>query len=120
MKVSDVYPSQWLRAADIEDPIRETIKSVTMEEIVQGESKAVMHFMGHTKPLVLNKSKSNAIAAVYGDDTDAWTGKQIKLIRTQVLYQGKMVDSIGVILPKAQLAPVPDPAKAAEPDDVPF
>jgi hypothetical protein len=59
---------------------------------------------------VTNKTNAMAIAAKYGDETNAWNGAEIELYSTLVSFQGQMVDAIRVRMA------VPD----ATADEVPF
>ena len=130
MKIDELYPSRWLKAADVVRPILATIKSVTVEEVAEGEEKPILNFLGDTKPMVLNRTNSASVAELYGEDTDAWTGKQVVLFSTKVQFQSKLVDAIRVRAPKPQATAPSRPAPArsskaaealpAESDDVPF
>lgn len=118
MKVDDLHPSIFLKASDIPQPVLASILKVSIEEVFD-EQKPVLRFIGNNlKPMVLNKTNASTIAAIYGDETDAWQGKQIVLFSSQVPFQGKMVDSIRLRAPKARPAappPPPPPPAAADP-----
>jgi len=134
MKLTDAFPSKWLKAADLDgQPRLATIESVKLEAVEEGKpAKPVVALRGMTQGLVLNKTNGNSIAAFLGDDTDAWAGKKIVLFPTQAEFQGRMTDCIRVRAPKPQAAPAPvaatppaRPSQAAEElpaesDDVPF
>lgn len=138
MRIDELYPSRWLKAADVTRPVLATIKSVAIEEVAEGEDKPVLNFFGDLKPMVLNRTNSASIAELYGEDTDTWTGKQVVLFSTKVQFNSKLVDAIRVRAPKPQAAaPAPAAAKTAsapaparpskaaeelpaESDDVPF
>lgn len=132
-KLADMYPSRWLRATDCEDgDLILTIEDVRQEKVGMGGDdslKWVVYFHENDKGLVLNKTNSNTIAKLYGDDTDDWTGKKVVLYATEVQFQGDMVDAIRVRTkpPKAAAKPVrglatPTVAEAAAADDpdIPF
>ena len=77
MKVGAMFPSNYIRAADLQDrQITVTIDRVMMEDI-GSDHKPVVYFQGKEKGLVLNKTNTTAIAHGYGDDTDDWTGAEI-------------------------------------------
>jgi|GEM_PF-548160 len=132
MKIDELYPSRWLKAADVTQPLLATIKSVTVEEVSEGEDKPILNFLGDTKSMVLNRTNSTTIAELYGEDTDHWTGRQIVLFSTKVQFQSKLVDAIRIRAPKqpatalGKSAPIPARASkvaeelATESDDVPF
>lgn len=126
-KLSDMFPSKWLSAADLpDDGVVVQIIGIDQERVGQGqdaEDKWILSFKGAKKGLVLNKVNTNIIAKLYGDDTDEWEGKLIHLYPTETEYQGKMVDCIRVRTkaptPKAKAgaAKTPAPAPAPEPQE---
>ena len=114
MKTSDMYPSRWLKAADVARPALATIRNVTIEEVVEGEQKPVLHFAGTLKPMVLNRTNTASIAELYGEDTDGWNGKAVVLYSAKVQFQSKLVDAIRIRAPRLA-APAPAPAPAPSP-----
>lgn len=127
-RVSDMVPSKYLKASDVEDSPVLTISHVKEEVIGQGaqaDKKWILFFEEEEKGLVLNRTNINTIADLYGDDTDDWEGKKVTLFATQVDFQGKQVDAIRVRnkQPKTKERPAkPEPAAAApatHPDDNP-
>lgn len=136
MKLTDAFPSKYLKAEDLEEgDLVVRIKEAVFEEFTdpktkRPDNKPVLHFHGNdTKPLVLNKTNYKAISQVLGsDDTDDWAGKRIALYPTEVESFGEMTLGIRVRL-KAPPAPVakaatapPQAAKAvrSEDDEPPF
>jgi hypothetical protein len=101
--VSDAFPSDWLKAADLKGRERAlVIKSADMQDIGQGADasrKLVIYFERQEKGLVLNKTNANTISAMYGDDTDDWIGGEIILFPTTADFQGRRVDAIRVKIP---------------------
>lgn len=132
MNIHSVFPSNYIKAADLQGrQIDVEIARVEMEDIGD-DHKPVMYFVGKQKGLVLNKTNSNVICDLYGDETDAWNGRIITLFATKVDYQGKRVDAVRVMAPRAvqQVAVPPTrpaPTPAAPPasavlvdDQIPF
>jgi hypothetical protein len=119
MKVSQAFPSNFLKADDLQGrPAIVTIETAELEEIGQGrdkEQKLILGFRGKSKKLVCNKTNANTIAKLYGDDTDGWIGQRITIMPREVEFQGEMVLAIRVSLqaPGAAAAPAPRPAAAA-------
>lgn len=106
MKMNEIFPSQYLKAADLQGrQVTLRIESIAMEDIGD-DNKPVCYFVGKTKGLVLNRTNGGAISAAYGDDTDGWLGKEIVVYPTKVLFGGKMTDCIR-IMPPPQAAPAP-------------
>jgi hypothetical protein len=112
MKISNAFPSKYIRAADLQDRQHElTMQHVEMENIGDDDKKPVLFFAGKQKGLVLNKTNSRAIASAYGDDTDTWEGKKVILFPAMVDFRGDSVEAIRVKVPKAA------PAKTAPGDN---
>jgi hypothetical protein len=107
MKLSEVFPSKYLKAADLngKEPTAK-IREIKMEEIGQDkERRPVMYFMGTDKAMVLNKTNALTIGEHYGDDMSAWTGRQVVLFSAWVDFGGKTVQALRVRVPTAQAAP---------------
>lgn len=96
MLIDQLYPSRFLRAADLDGkPMRVTIESLKREDI-GGEQKVIMSFRDGTKALIVNKTNARAIAKALGDETGGWIGKSITLVSTVVDFKGDSVDAIRV------------------------
>jgi hypothetical protein len=131
-KVSDVYKSSYLRAADVEEPLTVTIKSASIEELGEDkEEKIVVLFKELDRGLVLNRTNADYLSMICNsDDTDAWPGHRVGLFVQPVSFKGKLVDSIRVTKPQhleaaadmakkttAKAAKTPKKQKAAAADD---
>jgi hypothetical protein len=96
MRVSDAYPSNYLKASDLQNRnIMVVIDRVEIEKIGE-DRKPVIYFRGKQKGLVANKTNCNAVAAVYGDEMDDWPGCELVLFSIWTDYQGKQVEAIRV------------------------
>lgn len=99
-KLNDLFPTNYLKAADFEDGDAVlTIKKFTQETLGQGRDAAekwIVFFKEMDKGLVLNKTNANAIAKLYGDDTDDWIGRQVTLFATEVQFKDEMVEAIRI------------------------
>ena len=97
MKISNAFPSNYLKAADLNGKaVRVTIDSVTMEKLGD-DQKAILHFVGKDKSLVLNKTNVNRIIEATGtDETDDWAGWSVVLYACKVDFQGKRVDALRI------------------------
>ena len=96
--VSDAFPSNYLKAADLNNrTIKVKIDKVVFEEVGQNkDQKPVMYFADVKKGLVLNKTNATTIGAVHGQEFEGWTGKEIELFSMMVPYQGQNVAAIRV------------------------
>lgn len=97
MRTGDVFKSSFLKAEDLAGrKVRVTIEDVTMEDLGD-DRKAVLHFVGKDKGLVLNRTNWNRLVEAMGsDESNDWHGGQVTLYQTKVDFQGKRVDSIRI------------------------
>jgi hypothetical protein len=97
MHVDQLYPSRFLRCADLNgQPMRVVIKGISRED-VSGEQKNVLSFANNAKDLILNKTNARAIAKALGcNDTKDWRGKSITLVPAVTDFKGDTVDCIRV------------------------
>ena len=113
MHVDLLYPSQYLAASDLKGrDVTLTISRMEHEQLYRKgggkEWKWVLYFremeQRHKKDprkpnkrLVLNKKKHpDAIAAIYGNETNDWIGKRITLYPTKDNFGNKLVDCIRI------------------------
>ena len=127
--INNLFPSKWIKAADLPaGGITLNIANLVMEDVDESKPPMpVIHFHGHDKGLVLNKTNGQMLAHIFGNpDTDAWVGKPVMLVSEPVQFQGRIVDAVRVKPASAQAAAVPPvqqapPApQAAAPTDAPF
>jgi len=97
MRTSDVFPSRFIKAADIGDnEVVVTVSKVEIED-VGDDRKPVVYFVGKEKGLVLNRTNWDRIAVAAGsDETDDWVGVKIQLYCEPVTYAGKTAPAIRV------------------------
>ena len=107
MKIHDVYPSQWLAAADVEDCLTVTVKGLTFAEVGRDkEQKPVLWFEEVEKGLILNKTNWNNMVLITKEaDSDDWVGHQVQLYSTKVQFGSDEVDAVKII-PLADYEPV--------------
>jgi hypothetical protein len=124
MNINGVFPSKYLKAAELNGrSYKLTISAFSIEDAGDGERKPVIHFQGAEKGLMLNKTNAFEIAAAYGEETDAWMGRQIEVFPSTTQYQGRVTPCIRVraILPAAAGVPggipgaIHDPAPPRQP-----
>ena len=96
MHIDSLYPSRFLRCADLNGrPMRVVIDGLKREDI-GGEPKVGLSFTNGTKSLILNKTNGKAIAKAIGPETGTWRGKAITLVPAQVDFRGDIVDAIRI------------------------
>ncbi len=134
MELSSIFPSKYLKAGDLKG--REPTVVIASAEIEKlgDDDKLVLYFQGKDKGIVCNRTNADRIAYMYGQNTDAWIGKEIVLYTEMVNFQGKVTEGIRVKPPakrnggNAQISSGPEakpvrqqaPADDGMDDSVPF
>lgn len=119
MKLSEAFPSNFLKADDLNGKsVVVTISEIEFDKIGKEDKtkKIILSFRGKDKKMAVNKTNATTISKLYGDDTDGWIGKPIKLVSREVEFQGETVWALRVSLEKPTLGPV-SPAAAPESDE---
>jgi hypothetical protein len=122
MRFSDMFPSRFLQASDVEEPITATIAGVQLEDMRDGESKPTLSFEGVGKRLILNKTNGSVLCELFGGDTDRWLGEAVTLFATTTDYQGRRVKCVRLRAPQKagkKAAPQPDPLADLD-EEIPF
>lgn len=111
--IDDLYPSKYLKAADLQGrALLVTIDRLAIEEVGQEkEQKPVLYLVGKQKAIVLNKTNSLAIADAHGKDYSQWRGKQVEVYPDKVTFNGEIKPCLRVRVPVAPALPE---------DDIPF
>ena len=120
---SQMIESKYIKKEDCTPPLVLTIKNCSLEDLGQGDMRWVLRFSNHPKPVVLNVTKIRQLEASYGQDTDYWLGKKVKLSHDPtVMYAGKIVGGIKLVTSNAPAAPTPPPPAAEHEfdDEIPF
>ena len=118
MRISEEFPSKYLKADDLRGrDHRVTIARVEREKMGD-DFKLVVYFNGKEKGVVLNKTNSYAIAAAYGDETNDWFGNDVILFSVMTEYGGKTTPAIRIRIPVAR-DNRPAPRQTAMADDFP-
>ena len=101
MKLSEMYPSNLLKAQDVTDAGGEmelTIENIEIKEFENDngkERKPIIHF-AEGKQMVCNKTNGNLLGEMFGDESDGWLGKKITLIVQEVDFAGKRTPAIRI------------------------
>lgn len=121
MNIDGAFPSNYIKASDLQGKATTvTMERVEIEEIKSrngNDTKPVLYFLGKEKGLVLNKTNSRAISALYGNETDDWQGQAIELFSAMVDFAGDQVEAIRVRAPRRP--PAKPPARPAAPPPQP-
>lgn len=119
MKISEEFPSKYLKASDLQNRDVKVIMANVEREKLGDDMKLVLYFKGKEKGVVLNKTNSNTIVDAYGDDTDEWYDQELILFSVMVDFQGKVGPAIRCRVPTARdRKPAKDPITSGR-DDFP-
>jgi hypothetical protein len=121
MKTDDVFPKKWLAGEDLPHDTTATIQRVVMEELHnpatrKKERKPVAYFAGKRKALILNRTNWLTLAGLYGDESDAWSGKRIVMGADEVDSPQGRVKAVRIRAVNPDTLAKP-PAEIAEPED---
>ena len=97
MKFTDMFPSNYLKAEDLQgSKLKVTIADVVRERLGDDE-KSVLYFREKKKGLVLNVTNGKSVMKIAGsDDSNDWEGTQINLYATEVDFKGDRVPAIRI------------------------
>ena len=83
MRISELFTSPYLKAADLQRPINAVIDRCGVETVGSGdneERRPVLSFKGMDRRLVVNKTNAEHLTRIFGtDETEAWKGKRVVL-----------------------------------------
>jgi hypothetical protein len=78
----EIFPSDYLKAVDVDPPITVTVKECVIETLgrgAQAERKGVLYFTDHPKKLTVNVTNWDAMVAITGEkNSDRWAGTVIE------------------------------------------
>ena len=115
MKTSQMIQSKFLKKDDFPSPEVLTIRGCQIEEVGKGDTRWVMYFQEKAKGIVLNVTKIKQLEGGFGDETDLWVGKKIKVSNDPSVMMGtQVVGGIKFTLPSpSQPKPVLQPVAVA-------
>src|SRR3990167_8523328 len=124
MKTADLFPSKYLKAADLDGDVEVTIRNVGKEDFKDDDGvikpKGVCYFEEGELGLLCNKTNWKALVRMFGDESDNWAGKTpFKAEKAEKSWPGEFV----VALIEAKLAKTPADAvgllnRSGLPEDV--
>jgi len=96
---------KWLSQAEVPHPIVVTIRAITQDAGKSGRDgpdiKWIMWFQEMRKGLPLNKTVVKTLAAAFGDETDMWIGRKVRMyVDPSVMFAGETVGGIRLQPPK--------------------
>jgi hypothetical protein len=102
--LNDAFPSKYLKATDLAEPVVATIKLAELEHIKgfdgKEQAKVVLYFAKKLKPLPLNRTNFESVGDICGSyDSDDFTGTKIELYATKTSMNGKVMDCVRIRAP---------------------
>lgn len=105
MNIHSVMKGEYLAAVELAEDgtpytlAIEDVRVIDLEDFKTGKQvgKAVLFWAGRPRGMVLNKTNARRLAAMFGDETEAWKGKRMTFHREQVMAFGKREAGIRVI-----------------------
>ncbi len=96
MKVSEAFPSKYLKAEDLDGEEAVIIDKIVKEEI--GEAKDLRNVLCFKdgRKMVCNLTNAKRIALLHGDEMDDWPGKQIIITTEWVSFKGETVPGLRI------------------------
>lgn len=103
-RVSDMIVSKYLRKEDFTDEDRVmTIRSLMLEDMPgdDGTQKWVLYFNEDRKGMALNVTTIRVLEKAFGDHSDMWIGKKVKVyVDPNVSFGGKVIGGLRLMPPK--------------------
>ena len=98
MQATELCPSPHIEAADLngEDRVVTIVKVGFSLVGPEKANKGIIWFKEFDRGMVLNRTNLKRLIAMYGTETDEWSGKRITLYPSETDYQGKTVPCIRV------------------------
>jgi hypothetical protein len=108
--LNDAFPSKYLKASDVTEPVIATIKLAELEKIKgfdgKETAKVVLYFAKKLKPLPLNRTNFESVGDICGSyDSDDFPGTKIELYATKTSMNGKVMDCVRIRAPGAMEKP---------------
>ena len=121
----NAFPSRFLKASDIPEPIICTIQNVLMEDVApdprKEEIKPILVFeekIAGKQEKVLNKTNTDVCMGAFGWNSDEWAMRKVRLYVEQVMYQGKMVPGLRLSIPEAGAPAQAQPAAPSRDEEL--
>lgn len=94
------YKSMFLKASDLTDDITavEVQRYGLVDTPISDDPQDVIFLIGYERPLNLNKTNMASLIDILGDETDAWIGKKIRLVKSMANnpQTGSQVETIRI------------------------
>jgi hypothetical protein len=104
--INEFFPGRYFKAETLAGKARVLrIGAVERDKLSDGSVEPAVKFEDEPMKLILNRTNANAIATLYGNNTDNWMGKLIELYPTRTPFGSNMVDAVRVRAPGRRPGP---------------
>ena len=103
--IDEIYGGKFMKATDIQKPVRLTIKSARIEQMPardneEARNKVVLTFNDIEKEMVVNATNAARIAEIAKTRViEDWAGIVVMLVKDKTKFRGNLVDTISVMAP---------------------
>lgn len=103
--ISKEFPSRFLKGDEVGDKELDlNIREIKREKVYSRQTNKddlvlVVYFDGKDRGVIIKKERANDIKAIYGDDTDNWKGKPVRLYTVKKKVRDGIVDVIRFKVP---------------------
>ena len=103
MKASEFFPTRFISPLDVAQlgkPRTFTVVTLSIEDVYRKngpEKVPVVYFSECRKGMVLNKTRNDDLIKMFGDETDDWEGKKVRLMADYINAFGEQVLTIRVL-----------------------
>lgn len=102
--IGELIKGKFLGTGDIKAPTRVTVRAIVPEQLRSGESKQqkyIIYFDELPKGLPINRTILKVMAAAFGEYTEQWVGKRVRLyVDATVEFAGRTVGGVRVQVPR--------------------
>jgi hypothetical protein len=94
--INELFPGKYLRASDVTGKsFKAIVERVDVETMRDGAKKAVCYFQDHSRGIVLNRSRAEALVQLArSQNTDDWVGLEVMVCAGETNFAGTQVPSI--------------------------
>lgn len=94
--INEFFDSKWLSAGDLGNREHKlTIERTDIAEFKEGaERKPAIYFVGRKKGMALNKTNAKKLASQWGNEMNAWIGKEVIVYPDTTEFNGNTVECI--------------------------
>ena len=107
MNVLEMYRSNYMKSDSLNgQAFCFTITDCSAEKVGEGEKRLVLAFLEVSSLMILDRTNTNMLAELYGQETSEWIGKVIKLAPSTTLFLGQVVKYVRICHERCDAIPI--------------